>query len=1079
MSLVLTVAFFTGGMSAIVIAQSGAPSVTLDPFPDYTNDPTPTLTGTATATAPGTRIDSVEYMIDSGGWISKNEPSGAKPDDGAWDEPIEDFTFTTATLSNGLHTIEVRAIDALGNATAPANYATATFTVDTIAPSIALTPLSPDPTNDNTPTISGTATDTTSPITSVEYRVDSGNWTAAEATDGTFNEFSEDFTFTIAELDDGEHLVKTRATDAAGNVSPLASDDFTVDATPPSLTLNPLPSYTNNPTPTFSGTATDTISSIASVQYRIDSGNWTTTIALDGAFDELVEGYALTTTTLVDGSHTLEVRSWDVLGNAITPANYAIATFIVDTTPPSIALTPLSPDPTNDNTPTLSGIATDTTSPIISVKYRVDGGGWIAAEAIDGTFNELSEDFAFTIAELDDGEHLVQVRATDAAGNVSPLASHAFTVDATPPSVTLNPFPDYTNDNTPTISGIAIDTNSPITSVEYRVDGGGWIAAEATDGTFNELSENFIFTIAELDDGEHLVEVRTTDAAGNVSPMASDAFTVDTTPPSVTLNPFPNYTNDNTPTLSGIAIDTTSPITSVEYRVDSGDWIAAEATDGTFNELSEDFIFTIAGLDDGEHLVEVRTTDAVGNVSLLASYAFTVDTTPPSVTLNPFPDYTNDNTPILSGLAIDTTSPITSVEYRVDSGDWIAAEATDGTFNELSENFIFTIAGLDDGEHLVEVRTTDAAGNVSPMASDAFTVDTTAPSLILDPFPSYTNDPTPTFSGTATDTLSPIASVQYRFDGGAWTPATIVDGVLDELTEEYTLTTTTLVDGSHTLEVQAWDALGNTTTLANYATATFTIDTTPPSIALILLSPDPTNDNTPTLSGTATDTTSPITSVEYRVDGEDWIAAEATDGTFDELSEDFTFTIAELDAGEHLVEVKTTDAAGNISSLASHAFVVDTALPSVTIGDIPDSVNQLASITGTASDDPPGVIERVQVLINNSSDGTYWDSAAWVTIKRWLDAAGTESWSYDMPTLTEGKAYTVKAKSIDRAGNESIEASDSFTSDTTSPVVPEPPSPEEESSFLDRNAPWLWIIVSGVFGLILVTVLVRRRKAKV
>jgi len=121
----------------------------------------------------------------------------------------------------------------------------------------------------------------------------------------------------------------------------------------------------------------------------------------------------------------------------------------------------------------------------------------------------------------------------------------------------------------------------------------------------------------------------------------------------------------------------------------------------------------------------------------------------------------------------------------------------------------------------------------------------------------------------------------------------------------------------------------------------------------------------------------------------------------------------------------------------------------------------------------------VQVLINNSSDGTYWDGTAWVTTKKWLNAAGTESWSYNMPNLTDGKAYIVKVKSIDRAGNESIEASDSFTFDVTSPVVPEPPSPEEESPFLAITAPWLWIIISGVFGLILVTVLIRRGKAKV
>ena len=561
--------------------------------------------------------------------------------------------------------------------------------------------------------------------------------------------------------------------------------------------------------------------------------------------------------------------------------------------------------------------------------------------------------------------------------------------------------------------------------------------------------------------------------------------------PSVSLDPFPNYTNDNTPTFTGTATATApgTYIDSVEYMIDSGGWIpkndpnGAKPDDGAWDELSEDFTFTIAELDDGEHLVQVRAIDTAANTTTTANYAtatFTIDTGAPSVTLAALsPDPTKDNTPTLSGLATDTTSPITLVEYRFDDGDWIAAEAINGTFDELSEDFIFTIAELDDGEHLVEIRTTDAAGNASSLASHTFTVDTTAPLVILNPFPSYTNDPFSTFSGTATDTTSPIASVQYHIDGGAWIPATASDEVFDEPMEEYNLTTAILADGPHTIAIRALDALGNTTTTASYATATFIVDTIPPSITLTPLSPQPTNENTLTLNGKATDTLSPIASVQYQVDDRDWTPATAIDGDFDSDSEDYTFTAATLADGSHTVRVRAWDAAGNITTLASHTFMVDTALPSVTIGDIPDFVNQLASITGTAWDNPPGVIEMVQVLINNSSDGTYWDGTAWVTIKRWLDAAGTESWSYNMPTLTDGKAYTVKAKSIDRAGNESTEASDSFTFDITPPVVPELPSPEEESPFLAITAPWLWIIVLGVCGLTLVIVLIRRGKAKV
>jgi len=51
----------------------------------------------------------------------------------------EGYTFTTAALSDGAHTVYVRATDAAGNTTLEANYASDGFTVDTGAPSVVST----------------------------------------------------------------------------------------------------------------------------------------------------------------------------------------------------------------------------------------------------------------------------------------------------------------------------------------------------------------------------------------------------------------------------------------------------------------------------------------------------------------------------------------------------------------------------------------------------------------------------------------------------------------------------------------------------------------------------------------------------------------------------------------------------------------------------------------------------------------------------------------------------------------------------------------------------------------------------
>jgi len=106
---------------------------------------------------------------------------------------------------------------------------------DTTPPVVTITPLSPDPTENSTPTLTGTASDD-SDISSVEYRVDDGSWTAATASDGAFDSPDEDYTFTTASLADGEHAVYVRATDSAGNTTTevdYASDSFTIQPTSP------------------------------------------------------------------------------------------------------------------------------------------------------------------------------------------------------------------------------------------------------------------------------------------------------------------------------------------------------------------------------------------------------------------------------------------------------------------------------------------------------------------------------------------------------------------------------------------------------------------------------------------------------------------------------------------------------------------------------------------------------------------------------------------------------------------------------------------------------------------------------
>jgi|GEM_PF-5276163 len=93
---------------------------------------------------------------------------------------------------------------------------TAQFDRAADAPSI--TTLPGNRTDDSTPSVSGTATDSYSAITNVEFSVDNGSYSSCIADDGSFNETSEAYTCTVASpLTPGSHTVQIRTTDSNTN----------------------------------------------------------------------------------------------------------------------------------------------------------------------------------------------------------------------------------------------------------------------------------------------------------------------------------------------------------------------------------------------------------------------------------------------------------------------------------------------------------------------------------------------------------------------------------------------------------------------------------------------------------------------------------------------------------------------------------------------------------------------------------------------------------------------------------------------------------------------------------------------
>src|SRR5207245_1146636 len=134
---------------------------------------------------------------------------------------------------------------------------------------------------------------------------------------------------TYSGLADGSHTFQVKATDAAGNTGTAASYTWTVDTTAPTASITASPSNpSNNASPSFS------FSSEAGATFQC---------ALDGAaFASCTSPKSYS--SLVEGSHTFQVKATDTAGNTGTAASY---TWTVDTVAPNTTITASPPASTN------------------------------------------------------------------------------------------------------------------------------------------------------------------------------------------------------------------------------------------------------------------------------------------------------------------------------------------------------------------------------------------------------------------------------------------------------------------------------------------------------------------------------------------------------------------------------------------------------------------------------------------------------------------------------------------------------------------------------------------------------------
>lgn len=980
-----------------------------------TNDSTPTINGTG---EPGSTV----HLYQNGARIADIIVGNS----GVWS-----YAYTTASpLADDTYTFTVTASDSNGNTTP---FSTDfTITIDTQAPAApgvigvadgdGNTIDTNQITQESQPRLSGSGT---AGDTIILY--DNGNaiGQALVGTDGRWQ-----FTPPAA-LGDGDHHLTARANDPAGNESP-ESISFTlrIDTQAPDApqivsaaitggegeVLLANGSITNQRMPTLSGTGEPgTIITLynngvelATVQVN-PQGSWT---------------YPLTR-NLSEGLNILTATATDAAGNS-SPTS-GVFSVTLDTQPPAQPDAPLISDnvapvignignngATNDTTPTFSG-----TGEIGSTIILYNNGSEIGRTTVgdNGSWN-------FTPAALTPETYTITVTETDRAGNISPpSASVTFTLDTTAPA---NPVITFAEDNVgevqdTIVSGATTDDNTPV------IHGTGDIGSIIT--LYNGSSVLGVVTVDEtgtwtlavtsaLPDGVYTLTAIAADAAGNSSGVSNSfTFTVDTVPlqPPVVneilddvapvTGPLTDgaFTNDRTLTINGSG-ENGSTVTIYDNGVAIG---TALVTDGVWT-------FNTPELSEASHALTFSATDDAGNTTAQTQpITITVDiTAPPAPTIQTVDD---DGTRV-TGLA----DPYATVEIHHADGTLVGSAVANGT-----GEFVVTLSPAQtDGGTLTAIAI-DRAGNNGP-ATNFPASDSGLPAV-------------PAITAIEDD----VGSVQGNIAAGGATITLYENGtVIGTTTAQpdgaWSVSTSTLASGTHVITAVATDAAGNSS--PNSTAFTLTVDTTAPQTPILtsvvddvaggvtgnLANGQITNDNRPTLNGTAE-----AGSVVSIYDGDTLLGVTPANASG---AWSFTPTTG-LNDGTRTLTVTATDPAGNVSPATSgFTIVVDTLAPTVPlitsiVDDVPNNTGAIGNGQSTNDTQPTlnGTAEA------NSAVSIFDNSALVATVN--ANASGNWSWT---PTAALGQgshAYSVSA--ADAAGNVSA-ASPSITIivDTIAPGAP-------------------------------------------
>lgn len=816
--------------------------------------------------------------------------------------------------------------------------------------------------------------DTGKKIVSASYQIyssdsyPSGSWQDCTADSGfTFgSDESVNFSCIVPSLSSGSYKMNIRAVSSDSTSKSAQTDAFIVDREAPGVSFDVLPGnplLIKNNKPVFKGVASDALTNITSVEYK-----WILAATDDPVPEDFsVSGWSACSITgsgksvnfTCDPNHIfpdsikgeeyrMHVRAIDSTSNRSGSANYY--KFQVDTTPPyNLAIT--FPD---DAGITLYGNQSyniDWQTPLdafelgsgpIKIEYSGNG-SFVYGHSQVISNHAASGPYSWRVPSyFDTTNGKIRITATDLAGNTfSSISANPFTIiPDSVPSVSIDGIYGNITATSPLNFTATASDSQGIASARYRVGSGNWYPCVATDGTFDETSENIVCQNVSFSEGSRAIYI---EATNNLSKAGGStySFTYDATPPTINVGSLGTINEATSPGAS--AIDHNSGVSTISWQKTSG---PGSISFGGGAHTVNPYISASAS---GDYSAELRVCDYANNCST-GTLNFTWTDNP--LTFNTTSPVGGERIKGGDSILVSWTNPEGVADYRFvlsysdNSGlSWVAIDHPN--LNKSTFSYNWTTPYISSQNVMVKVEVVDTGENVIlSNNSGVFTIDSQGPTVNAGEI-----------VGTISSPVSPAASASDNFDDLSlltynWTsvsgPADVVfGGGINILNPSLSGTVT----GLYTARLSVSDSLGNTSS----DEVEFYFDGSPGDFSV--LEPGSIFYQGGKESAISWTSSSRATSyeLEYSLDGGlnfNTIISSIT-GTATSSGLYYNWLVPLENSNQALIKVSAYDEYGNSKEALSQVFYIDSLVPVVEAGNL-GSKSYVPKAPGASANDGTG-----------------------------------------------------------------------------------------------------------------------------